>query len=109
MSAMVTVESRIEQLDWDAMGSSLDEAGFATTPPVLTPKECAELIAMCADESRFRSRIEMARFRFGVGEYKYFAAPLPSVVQGLREAIYLRLAPIANRWMASLGMPTHFS
>ena len=27
----------------------------------------------------------MARFRFGVGEYKYFAAPLPAIVRTLRE------------------------
>ena len=40
----------------------------------------------------------MARFRFGVGEYKYFGAPLPEIVQTLREDLYARLAPIANRW-----------
>ena len=40
----------------------------------------------------------MSRFRFGVGEYKYFAAPLPPVVQSLREEFYSRLAPMANRW-----------
>ena len=27
-------------------------------------------------QRRFRSRVEMERFRFGKGEYKYFAAPL---------------------------------
>src|SRR5260370_35833612 len=105
---MRSVESRSEQLDWDAMVSSLDKDGFATTQPVLRPTECAELIAMYGDESRFRSRIEMARFQFGVGEYKYFAAPLPKLVQGLREVLYLGLAPIANRWMASLVRPTRF-
>ena len=52
--------------------------------------------------TRFRSRIDMARFRFGVGEYKYFAAPLPPVVQTLREDLYAGLAPIANSWIARL-------
>ena len=45
----------------------------------------------------------MARYRFGLGEYKYFAAPLPEPVAALRERLYPRLAPIANRWMERLG------
>jgi hypothetical protein len=45
----------------------------------------------------------MPRFRFGVGEYKYFAAPLPGIVQALREELYARLAPLANRWAERLG------
>ena len=44
----------------------------------------------------------MARFRFGVGEYKYFADPLPTVVGELREHAYAPLAAIANRWEAAL-------
>jgi hypothetical protein len=44
----------------------------------------------------------MARYRFGSGEYKYFAAPLPPVVQSLREELYGRLAPTANRWRVRL-------
>jgi hypothetical protein len=45
----------------------------------------------------------MARFRFGVGEYKYFAEPLPPLVRSLRETFYPRLVPVANRWMEALG------
>jgi hypothetical protein len=48
----------------------------------------------------------MARFRFGVGEYQYFASPLPAIVQTLREELYARLAPIANRWAAGAYPPT---
>ena len=50
----------------------------------------------------------MARYRFGVGEYKYFAAPLPEPVAALRTALYRRLAPVANRWMEALGSDERF-
>jgi hypothetical protein len=87
-------------LDWPSIESSLDGQGFARIPPVLTAKQCESLAALYDDDSHFRSRIEMKRFRFGVGEYKYFAAPLPPIVETLREQLYEQLAPTANRWAA---------
>jgi uncharacterized protein len=45
----------------------------------------------------------MARYRFGEGEYQYFAEPLPALVQDLRHDAYPPLAGIANRWMEALG------
>src|SRR5262249_60231413 len=71
-----SIADRLGALDWTAIGASLDELGFARTPPLLTPEDCAALRALYGDEARFRSRVDMARFRFGVGEYKYFGAPL---------------------------------
>src|SRR5881396_4314208 len=84
------------------------EYGYAKTPPVLTPDECADLAALYGDEGRFRSRIDMARLRFGVGEYKYFAAPLPPLVATLRAHLYRHLAPIANRWMEAMDVAERF-
>ena len=69
---------------------------------MLSPDDCVALQGLYRDEAKFRSRVDMARFRFGVGEYKYFAAPLPAIVQTLREELYGKLAPIANRWMTRL-------
>src|SRR5207244_12815808 len=86
-----------------AIEAALYEQGYANTPPLLEAEECAALGSLFADERRFRSRIDMARYRFGVGEYKYFAAPLPEPVAALRTALYRRLAPVANRWMQALG------
>ena len=40
----------------------------------------------------------MERHRYGVGEYKYFARPMPPIVEELRIAMYRELAATANRW-----------
>jgi len=50
----------------------------------------------------------MERYRFGLGEYKYYQYPLPHFIQQLRENVYPRLAPIANNWMRALGIDMHF-
>jgi hypothetical protein len=97
-----TIADRIEAIDWRVVDTSLDAQGFAPFPAILDPAECDALAGLYREEARFRSRIDMSRFRFGVGEYKYFAAPLPPLVQSLRETLYARLAPIANRWNARL-------
>lgn len=60
------------------------------------------MIALYGDRERFRSRVVMERHRYGVGEYKYFARPMPPIVEELRVAMYRRLAPTANRWAERL-------
>jgi uncharacterized protein len=97
-----SIAERLTRFDWAAIGASLDERGYVRTPVLLTAAECADLRALYAEDGRFRSRVDMARYRFGVGEYKYFANPLPGAVQGLREHAYPPLAAIANRWEATL-------
>ena len=103
---MADIAARLADLDWTTVERSLWEWGYARTPPLLTPDECAGLIAMYADETRFRSRIDMARYRFGVGEYKYFDAPLPPLVQDLRTHAYPPLAAIANQFEVALDTAT---
>jgi hypothetical protein len=90
-------------LDWKAAEQSLSERGYAVTPAVLAPVECAALTALYNDASRFRSHIIMERYRFGVGDYKYFGNPLPELVSALRTSAYPHLAGIANRWAEALG------
>ena len=45
----------------------------------------------------------MARHGFGRGIYRYYAYPLPELVQRLRASLYSPLAGIANRWSDRLG------
>ena len=92
---------RIDALDWDALTRSLDEHGFAVTPPVLDAEECAALAALF-DGDGFRSTIDMARHRFGDGRYRYFDHPLPSPIAAARGAFYAHLAPVANEWASRL-------
>ena len=99
---------RIADLDWTGIERSLWDLGYARTPPLLTAKECAGLVGLYTDDARFRKTIDMERHRFGVGQYRYFAAPLPPIVQTLREAIYPPLARVANGWMKALGARVRF-
>lgn len=71
--------------------------------PTLSPAECGSLTALYGDSNRFRSHIIMERFRFGLGDYKYFANPLPEIVVALRTSVYPYLAEVANRWATALG------
>jgi uncharacterized protein len=50
--------------------------------------------------------VVMARHAFGEGSYRYFADPLPPLVQQLREELYPPLAQIANEWAERLGERT---
>lgn len=95
--------ARIDKLDWAAVEDSLSARGYAVIPTLLTPRECEELVALYSDDARFRSRIIMERYRFGVGDYKYFANPLPDLVQQLRTSTYPQLAKIANQWAEHLS------
>lgn len=98
-----SIADRIDALDWNPAADSLSQRGYAVTSQILSTEECASLAAMYADETRFRSRIAMERYRFGVGDYKYFDHPLPEIVASLRSATYPHLAGVANEWAKNLG------
>jgi hypothetical protein len=100
--------TRIRELPWSEVETNLWEAGFARLGAVLLQEECEALRGLYADAGRFRSRIDMARYRFGQGEYQYFAYPLPELVSGLRGTLYERLAKPGNAWMEALGLPGDF-
>lgn len=70
---------------------------------VLTRAECRALVAQYRADKCFRSTVDMARHRFGRGEYRYFAHPLPPLVAALRRGLYVPLAAVARRWAAALG------
>ena len=101
--------ARIAAYDWGAVGAALDAEGSAVLPALLDADACTALAALYPQEPPFRSRVVMQRHGFGQGEYKYFAYPLPALVQALRTQLYARLAPLANRWQAALGLEPRFA
>jgi hypothetical protein len=99
----------VAALDEAALAAALDSEGWARLEGLLRPAECEELASLYTQDGPvFRSRVVMARHGFGRGEYKYFAYPLPGLIDTLRQALYAKLVPIANRWHDRLGLAARF-
>ncbi|GGI97042.1 2OG-Fe(II) oxygenase [Streptomyces brasiliensis] len=96
---------RVAGSDWAGLAEELDEHGSALTAPLLTPAECRELTALYEKPELFRTTVDLARHRFGSGEYRYFTHDLPAPVAALRAALYPRLLPVARAWAARLDRP----
>ncbi|MFF4112905.1 2OG-Fe(II) oxygenase [Streptomyces sp. NPDC001714] len=96
---------RVAGTDWAAVAAGLDELDSAPTAPLLTPAECRELAALYEKPELFRTTVDLARHRFGSGEYRYFTHQLPAAVAALRTALYPRLLPVARDWAARLDRP----
>jgi uncharacterized protein len=96
--------ARLEELDWRMISEELDSRGCAILENLISPDECQSLARLYSEDDLFRSRVVMSRHGFGRGEYKYFNYPLPETIANLRTQLYPRLAPIANRWNAAMGI-----
>jgi hypothetical protein len=103
-----TISQRLASLNWPVIRQTLAEHGYALTPTILTPSECAALVSLYPSHELFRSHIIMSRYRFGSGDYKYFDYPLPAIVQQLREHSYPHLVPLTNEWNQTLGLSDVF-
>lgn len=95
-------------IDWTRTYADLDARGAAVIDGLLTSARCREVASLYDDDGRFRSRVVMARHGFGRGEYKYFAYPLPEIVETLRTELYPHLAPVANRWNEAMGISMRY-
>ena len=96
---------RVDSGDWEAIAAEVNSLGGALLPALLTPGEAAEIRALYGRPGYFRATIDMARHRFGEGQYRYFKTPYPEPVERLKQALYPRLLPIARDWAAKLGRP----
>jgi hypothetical protein len=102
------MKQRIEQLNWPHITGQMNDNGYTLVNNVLTAAECDDLIRQYNNKDLYRKTIVMERYRFGLGEYKYFNYPLPAIVEQVRQSVYPWLAPIANNWMKVLNIDKHF-
>ena len=95
--------NRVDSGDWDAITAELNDFGGALLPRLLTDDEADAIKRLYPDDGLFRATIDMRRYRFGEGEYRYFHQPYPEPIEALKQALYPRLLPIARDWWAKLG------
>lgn len=100
--------ARIDTIDWQGIGDRMNDKGYALVPGLLDSQHCESLVKHFYEAHGFRKTVVMERYRFGIGEYKYWDYPLPELVQVLRERIYPKLVPIANAWMQALRIDQRF-
>lgn len=98
----------LSTIEWSTAIDSLNQKGFALLAKVIPAERCHELIGMYNTPEAYRSVIDMKRYNFGLGEYKYFSYPLPEVIAQLRTDLYPLLIPVANDWMRKLKVPIHY-
>jgi hypothetical protein len=108
LSISEIIQEKISGTDWQSATKKMNEKGYALVTQFLPVQYCEELICKYDSSALYRKTITMDRYRFGVGEYKYFNYPLPPLSQIIREKIYPRLAFIANKWMIDLKIDKQF-
>jgi len=104
-SQMASLGPRVDQVDWPTVVGEINVHGVAMTSQILSSSECESIVELYDQIDHFRSTIDMARYRFGSGQYRYFDSPLPESVAELRRAFYPHLLPIARDWAGKLGKP----
>lgn len=94
--------ARVAALDWKALGETLTREGCVLVPALMDPDACARLRDLFGRDELFAKTVEMDQPTFGRGAYRYFRAPVPELVEGLRRAVYPHVARVANRWQELL-------
>ena len=104
----IQIHERISNVDWGKITEEMHGKGYAGVSKLLSEEDCGSLISNYHNQQCYRKTITMERYRFGLGEYKYFSYPLPKLLQTIREEVYTQVAPIANTWMESLRLEARF-
>ena len=108
MNVVVNIKKQIAGINWVEIADGLNKKGFALVPGFLDDESCGHLLQNYEIRTLYRKTIVMERYRFGLGEYKYFSYPLPGLLQTIREEVYARVWPVANEWMDMLGIAKKF-
>ena len=87
---------------------TLNATGFTVIKKFLTDDQCTDLINNYSNDKLYRSTIDMKRYRFGEGQYRYFNYPLPPIIQQIRTDLYPQLAQLANEWHEKLSIDLRY-
>jgi hypothetical protein len=105
---MNDIQQKISEINGQMIAKEMDEKGYILVSQFLPVKYCKELIDKYGNVDLYRKIITMEKYRFGLGEYKYFKYPLPNLIHIIRKGVYPILAPIANNWMRLLNLKRQF-
>jgi uncharacterized protein len=102
------MNTKFDDIDWAAFAESMHEKGYALIKNTISEDDCEELKRNYDQPKLYRKTVVMERYRFGLGEYKYFNYPLPKMISDLRTLLYPKLVPVANLWFKALNIATVF-
>lgn len=105
---MISIDQKIEKIDWSQVKEEMNAKGYAIVTEILTAEDCEELIQNYNNPDDYRKTVVMERYRFGIGEYKYLNYPLPALIQSIRSQVYTKLVPVANAWMNALHIQKQY-
>ena len=96
------------QWNWETTRDQVYRLGYGIVPNFLNETICEKLRADYEDQTIFRKTVNMERYRFGSGEYKYYKYPLPEIIQKVRTQVYSQLVPVANAWFNDLNVDRQY-
>jgi hypothetical protein len=102
------IQSNLLTIDWTGVREEMNEKGYSLVSKIISYEQCRQMIGNYDNPGSYRKTVTMERYRFGLGEYKYFSYPLPGLIQTIRENVYSQLSPIANEWMKMLKIDRQF-
>ncbi|WP_366143266.1 2OG-Fe(II) oxygenase [Soonwooa sp.] len=97
------ITQKLQNADWQNITEKMHANGYAIIQNLLSDEQCETLKSEYNNSKAYRKTVVMERYRFGLGEYKYFNYPLPDIIQQIRTNVYPYLAPIANAWFNALN------
>jgi hypothetical protein len=105
---MKNIQANLSAINLQTVTEQMDAKGYSIIPQLLSTEQCDGLVQDYDNEDLYRKKIVMERYRFGLGEYKYFNYPLPGLIQAIRERVYPHLSLVANGWMNALKIDKQF-
>src|SRR5262249_29488857 len=102
------VTARLAEVDWHQLGNRLMREGCIVIAELVDAAACAHLRGLFDRDSLFAKTVTMDQPDFGRGVYRYFRAPVPELVEGLRRAAFPYVARIANEWQELLDNAERF-